>query len=56
MSVNIDNIRFKYEVDNEISDFEGSKYASGGIAIVGQDSGITTSSKVKSVLMLAFDS
>jgi len=50
--LNIDYIRFKYEVDNEISDFEGSKYAPDGIAIVGQDSGITTSSKVRSVLML----
>jgi len=52
VSLNIDYIRFKYEVDNEISDFKGSKYASDGIAIVGQDSGITTSSKVRSVLML----
>jgi len=52
MSLNINYIRFKYEVDDEISDFEGSKYAYDGIAIVGQDSGITTSSKVRSVLML----
>jgi hypothetical protein len=52
MSLNIDYIRSKYEIDDEISVFEGSKYASDGIAIVGQDSGITTSSKVRSVLML----
>jgi hypothetical protein len=52
MSLNIDYICSKYEIDDEISVFEGSKYASDGIAIVGQDSGITTSSKVRSVLML----
>lgn len=52
MSLNIDYIRSKYETDDKISDFVGSKYAPDGVAIIGQDSGITTSSKVRSVLML----
>ena len=52
MSLNIDYIRSVYETDDKISDFEGSKYGSDGIAIVGQDPGITTSSRVRSVLML----
>ncbi len=52
MHFKIDELRLKYEIDDVIPDFKGDKYTTNGIAIVGQDSGITTSSKVKTVLML----
>lgn len=53
MSLNIDYIRSKYKTDAVVSDFGGSsKDTSDGIALVGQDSGITTSSEVRVVLML----
>ena len=52
VSLNIDYIRSKYETDNKVPDFVGSKYAPKGVAIIGQDPGITTSSEVRSALML----
>jgi len=50
--LNYNYIRSKYGFGDSIRDFKGPKYRAGGIAIVGQDPGIITSSKVRPVLML----
>ncbi len=42
----------KYQNNEIIKDFKGIDYKTGGIAIIGQDPGITTQSTVDTVLML----
>lgn len=49
--MNVEVLR-KYVVGPAICDYEGSRYKPGGMAVIGQDPGITTTSKVNSVLML----
>ena len=42
----------KYQNNENIKDFKGIDYKTGGIAMIGQDPGITTQSTVDTVLML----
>jgi len=42
----------KYQDNRHIAPFEGSGYRKGGLAIIGQDPGITTSSRISKVLDL----
>jgi len=51
-AINLPRIHSMYKTNYKIPDFKGNKYTTGCIAVVGQDAGITTSSKVNSVLML----